>query len=189
MADLSLKKMAIAGLWSVRSTANQDLNSFSNVVFSQEINIGEMITVDALRLIRVWPQAAYLLSGEEILPGSVSGFETMVTDIAHGFCQLSIAGDEAVAFLNDYSYADINQKKIMSGRTIRTALGHYQTLMWWDDPTDIRILVDRSYAQSFGDYLHHLLQRWCGDDFRQGEPTPMLNSGNQQQKTNDNQSK
>lgn len=167
--QLDLKEISQRGLWSIRSNANHDLNGFAGVVFNQQLKFGEMITAGSLRLIQLWPQAAYLISDEQVLPDSVSAFDTMVTDIGHGFCEFSLSGDRAVSFLNDYTSVDLNQNNISSNRTVRTRLGQFQTLLWWDEATDIRILVDRSYAQSLVDYLQNIADRWCIRDLAQVE--------------------
>ncbi len=167
--QLDLKEISQRGVWSIRSNANHDLNSFAGVVFNQQLKFGEMIKTGSLRLIQFWPQAAYLISDELFLPDSVSAFDTMVTDIGHGFCEFSLSGDRAVSFINDYTSVDINQNNIGRNRTVRTNLGHFSILLWWDEATDIHILVDRSYAQSLVDYLHKISDRWCIRDLAQVE--------------------
>jgi hypothetical protein len=176
---LSLCEINIGGLWSIRSSASHDLNGFARSVFDQDIKFGEMITFDNLRLIQLWPQAAYLITADNSLPDTASEFETLITDIGHGFCDLNLSGEGALVFLNDHSSVDLNQQNISINRTVRTSLGHFQILLWWDEATDIHILVDRSYAQSFADYLAHLADRWCDRDLPPGKsnaPSPMINS-------------
>jgi len=176
---LSLCEISSGGLWSIRSSASHDLNSFARAVFDQDSQFGEMITCEDLRLIQLWPQAAYLISAEDSLPDTAYEFETLITDIGHGFCDLNLSGDGALVFLNDHSSADLNQKNLNRNRTVRTSLGHFQILLWWDEASNIHILVDRSYAQSFTDYLGHLTSRWCDRDFPQGKSegsSPMINS-------------
>jgi len=148
-------------------------------VFDQDLNFGEMITSDNLRLIQLWPQVAYLISAEDSLPDTAYEFESLITDIGHGFCDLNLSGEGALVFLNDYSSADLDQQFVNSNRTVRTSLGHFQILLWWDEASNIHILVDRSYAQSFTDYIGHITSRWCDRDLPQGKSdgsSPMINS-------------
>lgn len=176
---LSLCEISGGGLWSIRSSASHDLNSFAMSVFDQDLNFGEMITFDNLRLIQLWPQAAYLISAGDSLPDTAYEFESLITDIGHGFCDLVLSGDGALAFLNDYSSADLDQQIVSNNRTVRTSLGHFQILLWWDEASNIHILVDRSYAQSFTDYIGHITSRWCDRDLLQGKSdgsSPMINS-------------
>ena len=157
--QLNLKEISPHGLWSIRSHSIHDLNGFARVVFNQQLKFGEMITAGSLRLIQLWPQAAYLITDELFLPNSASAFDTMVTDIGHGFCEFSLTGVGAPGFLNDYTSVDLNHENINSNRTVRTILGHFSILLWWDEATDIRILVDRSYALSLLDYLQNIAVR------------------------------
>ncbi len=159
-SNLSLREINIQGLWSVQSNARHKLDAFSKTVFDQTLTFGTMLKTDDFRLIRLWPRAAYLLSDDYALADSVSHFDSMITDISHGFIDLSLSGDNALAFINDYCSADINQPAIVDARTLRTRLGQFDILLWWDDITDIRILIDRSYAQSFASYLQSLSSRW-----------------------------
>lgn len=84
----------------------------------------------------------------------------MVTDISHGFCELSLTGSNAIEFLNSYTTVDLTGTGNPSGRNLRCLLGQYRIILYWDDANDVRILIDRSYTQSFVDYLDILYQRW-----------------------------
>jgi hypothetical protein len=45
----------------------------------------------------------------------------------------------------------------------RCLLDQYPLVLWWDDIggiSDIRLLIERSYAQPFSDYLAQLMTRW-----------------------------
>ena len=167
--QINLKEISQRGLWSIRANASHDLNSFATVVFNQPLKFGEMVTAESLRLIQLWPEAAYLISDKLFLPDSVSAFDTMVTDIGHGICEFSLSGVRALRFLNDYTSVDLNHENVSSNRTVRTILGHFSILLWWDEVTDVRILVDRSYAQSLVDYLQNIADRWCIRDLAQVE--------------------
>ena len=159
-SDLSLREIDVRGLWSIQSNATYNLDSFSKAGFNQTLAFGAMLKTDGLRLIRLWPQAAYLLSDDYALPDSITHFDSMITDISHGFIELILSGGNAPAFINDYCSADISQPAIVNAGTLRTRLGQFDILLWWDDITDIRILVDRSHAQSFVSYLQSLSSRW-----------------------------
>lgn len=149
-----ISQQKINGLWSIRSNANHDLNLFCQKLFNRDIRFGEMIAADSLRLIQLWPGAAYLFSDHPELPEVASEFESMITDISHGFCTIKLTGDNALTFLNNYCSADI-----INSQCLRTSLGQYQILIWWDVPSELQILVDRSYTRSFTDYLNALTIR------------------------------
>ena len=172
--QLQINWRKTAGIWSIRTNAKQDLDSFANAIFHQHIDFGEMITLDNLRLIRLWPVSGYLLSEQWRLPDSASGFETMITDISHGFCGISLSGSAALPFLNDYCSADLEQARLNINRCLRTSLGQYSVLIWWDDASEIHLLIERSYAQSFKQFLHAIAIRWLGsgDNKPENRTTP-----------------
>lgn len=147
------------GHWSVRANASHDLDQLSKSLFNQGIHFGEMIAADNLRLIQLWPRAAYLFSEQPELPTVATEFENMITDISHGFCTIKLTGQDALAFLNNYCSADLTQSDIIANQCLRTRLGHYQILIWWSTSSDLQILVNRSYAHSFVDYLKALANR------------------------------
>ena len=156
---LQINQQIISGLWSIRANASHDLNGFCKNLFNQGIHFGEMIVADNLRLIQLRPRAAYLFSEQTELPAIASNFENMITDISHGFCTIKLTGQDALAFLNNYCAADLGQANIKANQCLRTNLGHYQILIWWDASYEVHLLVDRSYAHSFIDYLNALANR------------------------------
>ncbi len=147
------------GLWSIQANASLDLNDFSHSLFDQEIKFGEMITLESERLIQLWPKSAYLLSTQSALPNSASVFDSIITDISHGFCQINLRSTSALSFLNEYCSANIQQVNILRNQTLRTRLGQYSVLIWWDNSSDIHLLIERSYTQSFTGFLHSLADR------------------------------
>ena len=151
---LKISQQAISGLWSVRANASHDFNHFSESLFNQGIQFGEMLADDNLRLIQLWPDAAYLFSEQLELPAIVSEFENMITDISHGFCLIKLTGENALTFVNNYCSADI-----IANQCLRASLGHYQILTWWNNSDEVQLLVDRSYSHSFIDYLGALTHR------------------------------
>ncbi len=153
--SISIKPAAVNGLWSVRSNADYHLNDFADRLFRQNIGFGEMISSENHHMFQLWPDAAYLLSDQAELPPSTADFDSMITDISHGFSALNLCGENALAFLNDYSSADISKQQV-----IRTNIGHYRVVIWWHDSTDVWLLVERSYAHSFTEFLQLLEIRW-----------------------------
>ncbi|MCP4471156.1 MAG: hypothetical protein GY815_10800 [Gammaproteobacteria bacterium] len=74
--------------------------------------------------------------------------------------KVDVKGADALEFLGSYSSANPADQCVGAKRSLRCLLGQYTVLLWWDDIADIRLLVDRSYAQSFYDYLASLMARW-----------------------------
>ena len=147
-------------LWSVQTSSEQTLVGFSQAIFAEPMQFGDMLTQDSLRLIHLWPHQAYLLAEQPSLPESLHQFSSMFTDISHGICELSLIGDQALAFLDNHASVNLKNQQITETRNLRCLVGQYPVILWWDQGSDIRLLIDRSYAQSLCDYLNHLMQRW-----------------------------
>jgi sarcosine oxidase gamma subunit len=160
-AGLSLKENINSSLWNVQGNAVHSLESFSLRLFDHEIVVGETLTRKGLRLIRLSPHSVYLHSDNNDLPDLDIRFETMLTDVSHGFCDLSLSGEQSFEFLNSYLSVNLNTAPISEAQVVRAGLGQFETLLWWEQRDTIHMLIDRSYAQSFGDYLNNLSQRWA----------------------------
>lgn len=157
---LCLNEVAGDGLWSMQSSKTLKLEAFASIVFKQHTKMGAMLATNELRLIQFAPGKAYLFSDQCQFPGKAADFETIATDISHGFCQLLLSGDDALKFLNAYTTVDLEDEAITTARCLRTRLGQYAITLWWDKLSDIHILVDRSLARSLGSYLQRLSMRW-----------------------------
>lgn len=160
-SGLSIAEIEDRCLWSIQANRKYDLPAFAETIFGATPEFGKMLCTDALRLVQLWPHKAYLISAQASLPTSLDEFSSMLTDIGHGFCELSLVGEQVIEFLDNYSSTDLKEAGIVATRNLRCRLGQYPIILWWDQPDDIRILIDRSYAQSFCDYLEQLMQRWC----------------------------
>lgn len=141
----------------VQPNAQFDLNMFSQSIFSLDITMGQMLKVDQLRLIQLSPKSAYLIGNA---PQPLKKFDSMITDISHGYCHLELSGQQAFEFINSYTPADLNNSNIDQSKTAKTLLGHFNVILWWDSHDKIKLLIDRSYAQSFTDYLQPLFRMW-----------------------------
>lgn len=148
-----------SGTWSVQANTRHDINDFAHTLFNRRIQFGEMIKLENMRLIQLWPGSAYLLSTQPSLPELASGFENMITDISHGFKEINLRGASALSFLSDYCSANIQQADILKNQTLRSKFGQFSIIIWWDDCDDIHLLIDRSYAQSFNRFLQSLTDR------------------------------
>lgn len=147
-------------LWSVQPNREHDLRALTQGVFGAAPQFGKMLCIDSLRLLHLWPHQVYLLHTQPALPASLDEYASILTDISHGFCELGLSGDRALEFVDSHCSADLMAAHIDETRNRRCLLGQYRIILWWDQPDDIRILVERSYAQSFCDYLDQLMQRW-----------------------------
>ena len=158
-ADLTLTEIEILSLWSIQGNHQQDLAEFMMAVFADAIPACGMSSTGGLRLLKLWPHRAWLLTHRHSLPAEIAAFEGLMTDISHGVCEFRLGGEHAWAFLDSYTSVDLAAPVGTGCR--RCLLGQYPLVLWWDDIGDIRLLIERSYAQSFFDYLAQLMTRWC----------------------------
>lgn len=159
-AGITLTETKGYGLWSIHDNRDHGISKLTQAVFGETPSPGKMLTNHSFRLIHLWPHKAYLRSTESSLPEPLDDLNSMVTDISHGFCELSLFGNNPFEFLNSYTSADLTDTSTAASCDLRCLLGQYPIILWWDDTAEVRILVDRSYAQSFCDYLARLYLRW-----------------------------
>jgi|TARA_B110000971_G_scaffold142234_1_gene145420 heterotetrameric sarcosine oxidase gamma subunit len=158
--ELSVHENALGSLWSVQSNKSNSLEDFVQATFSTELDQGVILQKDDYRLIQLSPYRALIISEAIALPQAIANYESMLTDVSHGYCELCVTGKQAIEFLRLYISADM-AKAIDSGSfSLSCLLGQYSCILWWHDINEIHILVERSYAQSFRNYLNHLIQRY-----------------------------
>lgn len=130
-----------------------------SALFATGAQFGEPLQSSGLRLLPLWPQQAYLQSSQVTLPAVASKFQPLMTDISHGYCQFRLSGEQAFDFVADYLSTDITTLRC-AAVCRRCRLGQYTVILWWDDHREIHFLLERSYAQSFADYIDTLIARW-----------------------------
>ena len=159
-SGLVLNEITGRFLWSVQADHQGSLTTFTEALFAAAPRSGEVLKMDSLRLLHLWPHKAWLLSSNAQLPHAVDDFSGILTDIGHGFCEFRLRGEQALDFLGSYSSANPADQSGGARRSLRCLLGQYPVVLWWEDNADIRLLVERSYAQSFYNYLASLMARW-----------------------------
>ena len=159
-SDFSVIEIKDRYLWSIQANREHSLSVITQALFHETAQFGSMLTTDSLRLIHLWPHKAYLLAAQPSLPGALQEFSSMLTDISHGFCELSLVDNQALELLDCHTSANLKDTQVAKTRNLRCLIGQYQVILWWDLVSDIHILIDRSYAQSFCDYLEQLRRRW-----------------------------
>jgi len=159
-SSLALNEITDRFVWSVQADHQGSLSAFTDAIFAATPRSGEVLSTVSLRLLQLWPHKAWLLSSNAQLPHAVDDFSGMMTDIGHGFCEFRLRGEHALDFLDSYSSANPAHQSGGTRRSLRCLLGQYPVVLWWEDSADIRLLVERSYAQSFYDYLASLMARW-----------------------------
>jgi sarcosine oxidase gamma subunit len=157
--DLIFEPVEIAALWSIQGSRESSLSNFETALFDASAGIGSMLHSAALRWLRLWPHQAYLLADKQPMPASVHEFESLMTDISDGYCEFRLSGGQAFDFIANYLTADL-AKSDPGSACLRCRLGHYVVILWWEHRHQLQLLVERSYAQSFADYIESLMARW-----------------------------
>ena len=152
----------IVALWSIQGNNDIPLIDVETSMFEADFGIGEMAVADTTRWLRLWPHQGYLMANDAALPANTESFTPLMTDISDGFLAFLVHGAQAFHFIRHYLSVDLNELPSESA-CLRCRLGHYPVILWWDDHKSLHLLVERSLAHSFHDYLESLLARWRPD--------------------------
>ena len=158
-SGLAIEEKETRRIWSVQGNRAQHLSRFISAVFGEDSPPRRMLSTDNYRLLQLWPHKAYLLSDLQTPPTATAGFEPILTDISFALCELSLSGERVFDFVKPYLSVDLNSSSLRTSHHLRCRFAQYSILLWWDNANDLRILLDRSYAQSFRYFLEHLMQR------------------------------
>jgi hypothetical protein len=159
MAEIVLDTVEIAGLWSLQGNRTNPLADLVNSLFATDAQLGKPLQSARLCLLPLWPHQAYLQSRQAITPTLPGKLESLLTDIAHGYCQFRLHGEQSFDFVASYLSTDIAALRD-TATCRRCRLGQYTVILWWGDQQDIHFLLERSYAQSFADHIDSLIARW-----------------------------
>jgi sarcosine oxidase gamma subunit len=157
--DLNFESIEIVALWSIQGNHEYSLPEFETALFGTSIEIGATLQDEMLQLFRLWPHQAYLLATDQSLPAIIHDYDALMTDISDAYCRFRLSGEHAFEFLANYLSADLLSVDVDS-TCLRCRLGHYVVLLWWDDRYQLQLLLERSLAQSFADYIETLMARW-----------------------------
>jgi hypothetical protein len=98
---------------------------------------------DQAVFLRHWPSCCWIVGNWPGLPENL-----YLTDISHAQVSLRLSGPMALHFLGNYATADLGKFSSGGVNTIRTCLGPYPVVLFWNTPRDVVILVERSLSQS-----------------------------------------
>jgi len=159
MDKLQFEPVDIAGLWSLQGNRRTPLADLVGALFASGAQPDAPLQGDGLCLLPLWPHQAYLLADQATAPAAAGAFEPLLTDIAHGHRRFRLRGEQAFDFAASYLSADITALR-HAPACRRCRLGQYTPILWWDDHRDLQLLLERSYAESFADYIATLVARW-----------------------------
>jgi sarcosine oxidase gamma subunit len=158
-ASLTIYETDQLNIWSVQSNHLHSLEDYFLGTFNAEPQIGRMFFSDEWRLIQISPNRAFLISEQSTPLQSTTNYKTMLTDVSHGYCELCLSGEFSFDFVGLYISVDLNKALIRGKDNLRCRFGQYSCLLYWDNSDQVRVLIERSYARSFRNYLDHLLKR------------------------------
>ncbi len=102
--------------------------------------------------LRLWPNTLWV-------SGTPPQGQHSCVDISDAQTHIRLRGVEALHFLANYCTTDVHDASVRSARVVRTQIGHYSAVLWWDSTRDIHIVLARSLAQSFCDHMRSLALR------------------------------
>lgn len=150
--------LEIASLWVVQPSRETTIGDFAGAVFGDDTGHGRLLIGTGQRLLRPWPHQAYLHGDQASLPAAAGPFAALLTDIADAYCAFRLDGNAAFDFAGLYLSAELAAIHTDHG-CLRCRLGHYTVILWWQDRNGLQLLLERSLARSFADYLGLLMTR------------------------------
>lgn len=139
--------------------SDDELNRFCKLISHRNVGTGGVAVADTMLLLRYSPISTYMVSEELKLEDLNSAHREHFTDVSHGKCVLYAHGDAILNLFADYCSTDLFSGKNDEFRMVKTQFIDYELTIWWNSNDEINLLIDRSYAQSFVDFLHFLFYR------------------------------
>lgn len=149
-------------IWSVQSNQQHDVSEFCHSIVGNELGVGETSGNELLRVLRHWPKKVYVITDRSQLLQIEPKYADMITDVSDAYCKMTLTGESALQFLDQSSPLEFMQNSRFK-KTAKTLCGQYPIIVWWDDNSEIKLLIERSLSESYRDYLSVLADRFCFD--------------------------
>jgi heterotetrameric sarcosine oxidase gamma subunit len=161
MADviLSLIDLPRPQIWLVQANRLKGISEISQMICGQIVAQGGMVVNNESKLLQLWPNKLLLLI-EEIESEHLAQLKSNLTDVSHGYNFLQLQGDSSLEFINAHVPVDLESGPFLTHRVARSQFESYSVIFWWDKPDTVQLLIDRSYAESFREYLESLINLW-----------------------------
>lgn len=138
---------------------SQALDEFCQSSFDQIVQSGTFAISKDCQLIRFSPFSIYIVSEMSELDHFWLEFPENFTEITHGKCLLSFQGDRVLAFFRSYCSIDLMGDSVPKQAIVKTLFVDYEILLWWFCDNHLELLIDRSFAQSFVDFVQTAFMR------------------------------
>ncbi len=159
---ISLDSMESIEIWSVQSNREHDVSEFCHFILGIELGVGEMSGDNLLRVLRHWPKKVFAITECSQFPETEPKYADLITDVSDAFRKMTLTGETALQFLHQSSPLEFMQNSGLK-RTVKTLCGQYPIIAWWEDTSEVNILIERSLSESYGDYLSVLADRFSFD--------------------------
>ena len=139
--------------------SDDEFNRFCKLVTHRNVGKGKTALADTLLLLRYSPFSTYIVSEQLKLEDFNSAHQDQLTDVSHGKCVICIQGNAILNLFADYCSTDLFAGQNDEFQMVKTRFIDYEITIWWNSDVEINLLIDRSYAQSFVDFLHLLFDQ------------------------------
>ena len=140
-----------------------ELDQFCLSALHTTVETGTHAVQNDLQCLRFSPFSIYLICEQNPLEDMYAQHPEILTDISHGKCLLEFQGAQALEFFSNYCSANLVGVDIQQCAVVKTLMIDYEVILWWSSNSQVRLLVDRSYAKSFIDFTHSLFIRYTAD--------------------------
>ncbi len=151
------EKPAMVLEWQFHAAA--ELDRFCHDTVGRHVDQGAFASTGNTVWLRFSPWAMYMVSQKPVQLDFNPESPGTGTDISHGKCLLTLQGASVLPFVGDYCSVDIFSDPTTRNKMAKTRFMEYEIVLWWTTETRLDLLVDRSYAQSFLEFVQSLLIR------------------------------
>ncbi len=134
----------------------QALDQFSQSKFGQIVETGTFAICGDAQILRFSPFSIYVVSRNTETDDQYSDQVNNLTDLSHGKCLLTFDGDQVLTFFRDYCLVDLMGENVPKQALIKTLFSDYEIVLWSFSEDHLDLLIDRSFAESFVDFVRML---------------------------------
>ena len=142
---------------------SDELDQFCLSALHTTVETGTHAVQNDVQCLRFSPFSIYLICEQNPLEDMYAQHPEILTDISHGKCLLEFQGAQVLVFLSNYCSANLKSDDTQQWAMVKSRMIDYEVLLWWSSNSQVRLLVDRSYAKSFIDFTHSLFIRYTAN--------------------------
>ena len=139
--------------------SKNELDHICHSITHLDIQPGQMAASNGILLLRFSPFSVYVLLEQQQLAEFSTEHRENFFDISHGKCMLTIQGELILESIGDYCSTDIFCSRVLQNQMVKTRFIDYELIFWWHRSDKVNLLIDRSYLQSFVEFIRSLILR------------------------------